>query len=338
VSRLPPEDRALLALARGVDEPTAADRARVGRALARKLGAGAGLVVAATITHAVASSSSAAGNAAAAGAGVVGQGAAGAAGVAGTASAVGAASEAGGAGYLGVLAAVPLAAKILVVAAVLGGGGVSTYRALRAPAPAHEAAVSAPASRVAVTGASASQLVARRAEPSVSAPNLPVPLALAPLASAASPRASFPIAPIAPIAPPSPAASAGVARTVTTVSPRPGVAPAAGPSASREPAPDALVAETGLMREAMAALKGGDASRALALFDRHAREFPNGILAEERGAERVLALCELGRSEDAARGAASFLREHPASRLAGRVRSSCAGLASDANRDARSIP
>jgi RNA polymerase sigma-70 factor (ECF subfamily) len=61
------------------------------------------------------------------------------------------------------------------------------------------------------------------------------------------------------------------------------------------------------------------------LLDKHARSFPNGILAEERAAERVLALCALDRMADARAAASAFLRAHPHSPLAARVKSSCAG-------------
>ena len=45
MSTLTPADQALLELARGGDEPSAADEARIGRALVTKLGAGVGLTV-----------------------------------------------------------------------------------------------------------------------------------------------------------------------------------------------------------------------------------------------------------------------------------------------------
>ncbi len=81
--------------------------------------------------------------------------------------------------------------------------------------------------------------------------------------------------------------------------------------------------ETELIRAGLASLHGGDPVHALALFDRHAREFPGGVLADERDVERITALCDLGRSADARAAASSFLRRRATAPLAGRVLSSC---------------
>jgi hypothetical protein len=99
--------------------------------------------------------------------------------------------------------------------------------------------------------------------------------------------------------------------------------------APAEPLPvaahDALAEETRLLRQADAATRGGDGRRALELLDEHARRFPRGVLAEERGAERVLALCAAGRIGEARAAATRFLADRPQSPLAGRVRASCGG-------------
>ena len=84
---------------------------------------------------------------------------------------------------------------------------------------------------------------------------------------------------------------------------------------------DTLKAETALVRKAHLALRGGDANGALALLDQHAREFPQGQLREERAAARVLALCRLGRKDEAKRAAGRMLDER--SPLAERIRSAC---------------
>ncbi|MGH7329144.1 MAG: hypothetical protein ACREJX_12410, partial [Polyangiaceae bacterium] len=89
--------------------------------------------------------------------------------------------------------------------------------------------------------------------------------------------------------------------------------------------PTTVDAEAALLRNADAALKRGDASGALALVDQHAAQFPNGILAEERDAERVVVLCALGRTDEARAAGAAFLRAHPRSPQASRIRESCAG-------------
>ena len=83
--------------------------------------------------------------------------------------------------------------------------------------------------------------------------------------------------------------------------------------------------ETHLVGSGAAALRDGKAAAALVLLDEHARLYPHGILAEERAAERVLALCALGRGLDAKIDADRFLRDRPGSPLAARVRTSCAG-------------
>jgi outer membrane protein assembly factor BamD (BamD/ComL family) len=88
--------------------------------------------------------------------------------------------------------------------------------------------------------------------------------------------------------------------------------------------------EVSLVRDARAALRGGDAGQALALLDEHDRRFPGGALTEDCAAARVYALCALGRT-DAARALASrFLSEHPVSPHAASVRNSC-GAAVGAN-------
>jgi hypothetical protein len=60
-----------------------------------------------------------------------------------------------------------------------------------------------------------------------------------------------------------------------------------------------LRAETALIEGALAAIRGGDTTRARDLLTRHATQFPNGLLVRER--ERALAL---SRTSDTTRGAA----------------------------------
>jgi len=103
--------------------------------------------------------------------------------------------------------------------------------------------------------------------------------------------------------------------------PSPSIAPAPATPAAADP--DTLAAETHRLREARAALKGGDASRALSLLDEQSAAGPQ--LREERAAARVLALCDLGRVDDARAAAARFLAESPRSPMADRVRASCGG-------------
>jgi outer membrane protein assembly factor BamD (BamD/ComL family) len=93
--------------------------------------------------------------------------------------------------------------------------------------------------------------------------------------------------------------------------------------ATPAPTPSSTEAETWLIRKGVAALHAGDPARALALFDEHARHFPDGLLAEERAAERIIALHDLGRDAEARAAATAFLRAHPGSPQAERVRAAC---------------
>jgi hypothetical protein len=89
--------------------------------------------------------------------------------------------------------------------------------------------------------------------------------------------------------------------------------------------PATVAAEADLLRQADAAVKAGDAARALALLGEHATKFPSGMLVEERESERVVVLCALGRTGEARAAAAQFLRLRPRSPLSQRVRESCGG-------------
>jgi len=85
-------------------------------------------------------------------------------------------------------------------------------------------------------------------------------------------------------------------------------APKAAPAASTTPAHAAstealssrgLAAERALLDIARSALARGEAGEALAATSRHAREYPDGALVEEREAIAVKALVALGRKEEA---------------------------------------
>jgi len=111
-------------------------------------------------------------------------------------------------------------------------------------------------------------------------------------------------------------APVGVAAPVVVVAPlRP---------ARPTPAPvDSLEAELGMLGEAHRATLGGDPARALTLLAAHGERYPRGALRQERSVERVLALCSLGRRDEARAVADAFLRAHPSSPLAPRVEASC---------------
>lgn len=94
------------------------------------------------------------------------------------------------------------------------------------------------------------------------------------------------------------------------------------PEAHEESA-DTLIAETRRLREAHGAMRGGDAEKALALLSEQSAENEGQKLRAERAAARVLALCKLGRVDEAHAEAASFLAQNPQSPLADRVRKAC---------------
>ena len=120
-----------------------------------------------------------------------------------------------------------------------------------------------------------------------------------------------------------PATEPGSAATPAENTPPPAPFAALAPAAPG--GPSTVGAETDLLRQAGDAAKAGRPAIALALLQEHATRFPNGILSEEREAERIVVLCALGRTEDARVAASQFLREHPRSPLARRVRESCGG-------------
>ncbi|AKU93457.1 hypothetical protein AKJ09_00121 [Labilithrix luteola] len=121
-----------------------------------------------------------------------------------------------------------------------------------------------------------------------------------------------------PTAKPSPSASAKSGE----VAAKPTARPAATTTESDN---DGLAREAALLAEARQAEQRGDDARALERLDEHARTFPNGWLAADRAAERVIVLCNLGRREEAVREAAAFLQGRPKSPLTRRIATSCAG-------------
>lgn len=86
---------------------------------------------------------------------------------------------------------------------------------------------------------------------------------------------------------------------------------------------DTLSEETQRLMEAHGALQGGDAEKALQLLDEKEAGATGQKLKEERAAARVLALCKIGRIDEANREAAVFLEKSPRSPLAERVRKAC---------------
>lgn len=87
-------------------------------------------------------------------------------------------------------------------------------------------------------------------------------------------------------------------------------------------ASSSLASELALMREVNAALKAGQPARALELL-KTPRNGDGGYMREEREAARVFALCQSGNGRAARAEAEVFVRRHPQSPLASRVRATC---------------
>ncbi len=211
-----------------------------------------------------------------------------------------------------------LGIKVLGVAALAlaVGAGVWMQRA-RSPDP-----VAAPA------GASGLVVVAREGMSSPAAPVASADVALPRVAITDPPAGPGELAPVEKSkAPSTPAAPRVAAREPVerpeeeprAAIPAPIPAPIAAPPVAAIPAEDPLAAETRHLREAHGALQAGDPQKALALLDEQ-----GGQLGEERAAARVLALCQLGRTAELEAARAAFLRDHPRSPLADRVRGGCA--------------
>jgi hypothetical protein len=190
-------------------------------------------------------------------------------------------------------------ATVALVASV--GAGISSFITQRdAPADPRSPAAASPPTERAPPRLSATEMGGVPSEP----PSLPAP----------SPESPPPVVE-APAAQAKTAAAGARAPSKTSTT--------AAPVATE----DALTVETRRLRDVHGALQSGDAGRALALLDEHAAAHAQGELRQERAAARVVALCELGRLDEAKVAMESFLREDPRSPLADRVRSACSPTA-----------
>jgi RNA polymerase sigma-70 factor (ECF subfamily) len=93
-----------------------------------------------------------------------------------------------------------------------------------------------------------------------------------------------------------------------------------------EPAPseaDLLREEVVLIGGVKSALDDGRPSDAMTKLDAHARRFPQGELTLERRGYRAIALCALGKTAQGRGAGKTFMKNHPGSTLAGRVRVAC---------------
>ncbi|WP_437596310.1 hypothetical protein [Sorangium sp. So ce590] len=132
--------------------------------------------------------------------------------------------------------------------------------------------------------------------------------------------------PIARAAPrPTPAAQAAPVEAPPEELPAPARAGDSGGAAPRvAPKPSAsstaLQAELSALDAARTTLASGNAQGALALLDAYSREHPRGRMALEAEVLRIDALAKSGRPDAASQRAETFLRRHPNSVLASRVR------------------
>jgi hypothetical protein len=86
------------------------------------------------------------------------------------------------------------------------------------------------------------------------------------------------------------------------------------------PANDPLVVEVSMLEAARAELVAGSSGGAIAMLDRYVERYPKGQLGLEAKVLRIEAVYRSGRHGEASTLADSFLREHPNSPLAPRVR------------------
>lgn len=203
---------------------------------------------------------------------------------------------------------------VVAFVAVVGGGGALAYRATQRPNTASAALRLPPAVRPTEPSAPPAPMEPPPAVSPLAVPRLTTPKPLdgtsdIPAARSAPREKARPNA--APIG-----AAAVTTRVETSLNP-------SSPDTLPPLNPTTLEAETRLARAGIAALRGGNPAGALDLFDEHARSYPNGALAEERAAERIAALCDLDRVDEANRAAAAFIREHPSSPLVARVSAGC---------------
>lgn len=118
---------------------------------------------------------------------------------------------------------------------------------------------------------------------------------------------------------PAPTAPAVLPVEVAPVEPK----PREEPSAKRPRSTPSLAAELALLRDADAALDRGDAKKAIALLDQHAREYPRGQMVPERLLQKAIALCKLGKREKSRAAVDKLLRAYPTTALRARASDVC---------------
>jgi hypothetical protein len=92
---------------------------------------------------------------------------------------------------------------------------------------------------------------------------------------------------------------------------------------NHKPAEDTLEAELELLRSARAALRGGNASKALSLVRKHGKRYPKSTFVEERSATEVMALCAVGKTDAAKSKAGKFRKRFPGSAFEAGLMDAC---------------
>jgi hypothetical protein len=124
----------------------------------------------------------------------------------------------------------------------------------------------------------------------------------------------------APAVAPSVDANAGSNSANSVPDPTPANASTSARTEAKPSATPALSAELSALDGARSALASGNPTLALAALDQYARQFPRGRLSMEAEVLRIDALAKSGQTAAAKRRAEAFIKRHPDSVLASRVR------------------
>jgi hypothetical protein len=122
-----------------------------------------------------------------------------------------------------------------------------------------------------------------------------------------------------PVIVPEPAPAAATLEEPVEQPPVPSVTSPTKRPRAREASADDIAAEVALLREAKLATP----ARRLELLGEHARRFPNGAFAAERGLLEVETRCDLGETDEARALAARFAQRFPGSPLVARAAKIC---------------
>jgi len=201
-----------------------------------------------------------------------------------------------GASALSKLGALSWPSKLGLTALLVAPITVAVLPLVATPVPGAEIVSQVRSSAVAVHARSATKASPPAEPPALAAPQTAEPapepepavvnVAARATVAPSTPAVSTASAPVIPTASPSAAASAGSAEPAVAA-----FDSAPHETATSEPAPQrnasTLAAETQLLDRAFAALAAGDRTTAAALVSEHARQFPNGILRQERERARA---------------------------------------------------